>query len=115
VRDWLYAPDVARAVLAMLAAPAPAHDLHNVSFPATYDLFDWAMHLKLWFPALEVRVAGPGEPANVQAHGDRSRTPLATERLAGDLGVRAAFGLEGSAEHYARWAIAHRGVLLGQG
>jgi UDP-glucose 4-epimerase len=115
VRDWLYAPDVAGAVQALLLTEAPGHDLYNVSVGRTWDLYDWANGLRSWFPDLQVRIAAPGEVPTVLTHQPRPRQPLAAERLTQDLGFRAAFGLEESLDHYGPWARAHAALIRGDG
>ncbi len=111
-RDWLYAPDVATAVRALLEAEAPAHDLYNVGLGRTYELLPWAERVAARLGGGEVRLARPGEAPTILAHMPQSRQRLAADRLA-DLGVRCAFGLEESADHYADWAAAHRSLLTG--
>ncbi|TVQ35867.1 MAG: NAD(P)-dependent oxidoreductase [Geminicoccaceae bacterium] len=114
-RDWLYAPDVARAVLALLEAPTPAHDLYNVSLGEAYALEAWAERVATQLGGGPVRVAAPGETPNVVTHLPRPRRAMTTGRLRADLGIEAQFGLAASADHYAAWAKAHPTVLLKAG
>ncbi len=111
-RDWVYAPDVASAVRTLLEAEAPAHDLYNVGPGSTYRLLPWAERAATALGG-EVRLAGADETPNVLSHMAKPRQPLTADRLADDLGWRAAFGLERSADHYAAWAIEHEAVILG--
>ncbi|MFW5834483.1 MAG: NAD-dependent epimerase/dehydratase family protein, partial [Pseudomonadota bacterium] len=115
VRDWLYAPDVAAAVHALLMHPAPRFDLYNVSLGATYDLRAWGERLARALGGGEVRLAAPGETPNVRSHGAVSRQPMRVERMRDDLGLTAAFDLERSAAHYADWAKEHQAYVLGRG
>jgi UDP-glucose 4-epimerase len=115
VRDWLYAPDVAAAVHALLVHPAPRFDLYNVSLGDTYDLCDWGERLATALGGGEVRLAEPGETPNVRSHGAVSRQPMRTERLRDDLGVTASFGRDASAAHYAAWIEDHPQLMPRRG
>lgn len=115
VRDWLYAPDVAAAVQALLLTEAPGHDLYNIGPGRSWDLLDWARGMQAWFPKLEARIAGPGETPTIMTHQPRPRQPLAVDRLAADLGFRTAFGLADSIDHYGPWAQAHADLICGRG
>jgi len=111
-RDWVYAPDVARAVQAALHHPAPAHALYNVGPGDTWELAAWAEHLAAHhFPGLEAMIDPTA--ATVASHMARPRQPLAVDRLRDDLGVRTRFGLVESADDYAAWAKAHAALITG--
>ena len=99
VRDWLYAPDVARAVLALLDAPRLAHRLYNVGPGRTFSVLDWGKHAGI--------SCSVGAPANVDLGGGRDRAALSVRRLEAETGFRARFGLEESAAHLQAWARAH--------
>jgi len=111
-RDWVYAPDVARAVRALLAHPAPAHTLYNVAPGDGWALADWATRLaEHHFPGLEVAV-DPAAPT-IATHMAEPRQPLRVDRLRDDVGLDGFPGLEATADHYATWAKAHRDVVAG--
>lgn len=101
VRDWLYAPDAASAVLALLDAPRLAHRLYNVGPGRSFAVLDWGRRAGLSCVL--------GEPANVDLGGGRDRAPLSVRRLEAETGFRARFGLEESVEHLQAWARAHPG------
>jgi UDP-glucose 4-epimerase len=100
VRDWLYAPDVARAVHALRDASDLRHRLYNVSTGATWDLLDWGIGLaKLW-PGFGCRLARTGEAATIDLHTTRTRKPLSIERLVADTGYQPRYGINESLADY---------------
>lgn len=111
VRDWVYAPDVAAAVEALLKHPEPAFGLYNLGPPWTWDVVAWAEALRPWFPEIRPEI-DPAAPT-IRSHAARSRSAFATERLRHDVDVEVFGGLESTAERYARWALQHRSVITG--
>ncbi|MEO1092945.1 MAG: NAD(P)-dependent oxidoreductase [Pseudomonadota bacterium] len=109
VRDWVYAPDVGRAVRALLHHVRPSHDLYNVGPGTSFDLVGWAERLRTRFPALQVSI--DAENPTIRTHMPRLRQPLAVDRLRDDLGIAAFAGLEASADDYAAWAARHRDLI----
>ena len=51
LRDWIYAPDVADAVLAVAGAEKLGHGVYNVSTGMRFTLLDWGQRLAQAFPA----------------------------------------------------------------
>lgn len=95
-RDWVYARDVAGAVLALIDKASPRFDLYHVGPGTTWRLSEWAT-------ALGARV-GVGDPPNVDLFGDRDRAPLAIERLTGDLGYSPRFtSASACMDDYRQW------------
>lgn len=101
LRDWLYAPDAARAVLALLDAPRLAHRLYNIGPGRSFSVLDWGKRAGISCTI--------GVPADVDLGGSRDRAPLAVRRLEAETGFRAHFGLEESVAHLGAWARAHPG------
>ncbi len=98
-RDWVYARDVAGAVLALIDKASPRFDLYHIGPGASWTLSAWATAL-----GASVRV---GDPANVDLFGDRDRAMLAIDRLTGDLGYRPRFtSATICADDYTRWVAA---------
>jgi len=107
LRDWIFAPDVAQAVRAVAAAPKLAHDLYNVSSRSRTTALAWGQALAEHYPGFVCRLAGPGEAATIDLHAATDRAPLATARLADDLGWQAGTGLAASAARLAAWQREH--------
>jgi len=107
MRDWIYAPDVARAVIALIDAAEPGFDLYNVSTGQPFSTLAWGGMLAQRRPGFVCRIAEPGEPATIDLFADRDRAPLSILRLSGDLGFRPQFDLEGSVDDYHRWSDGH--------
>lgn len=103
LRDWIYAPDVAEAVIRVIDAERLAHPLYNVSSPAIWPVLDWGRALAAHHPGFVCRLTREGEPATVDLHGPADRAPLSTERLDGAIGWSARHGLPEAVAHYMEW------------
>jgi len=106
LRDWLYAPDAASAIVALMDAPALEHGLYNIGPGARWSVLDWGrlVALALGLPENRCRLAAPGEAPNVDFHGPGDRAPLAIDRLVAATGFSPAFDMAGSARDLAaRW------------
>lgn len=100
-RDWVYAPDVAAAFVAMLEASAVPPIAMNVSMDRTWPLEIMARAL----PGLKWRYAKDGEESNLAYGGpiDRPRRALPPSRIREVLGWTPAHAPEGACAAYARW------------
>jgi nucleoside-diphosphate-sugar epimerase len=98
-RDWIYAPDVAEAVLALLFMPKPPPDVVNVGPGAEWTIEEFCHRIGA---KLE-----DGTPPNVDLYSDRDRAPLAIERLVREVGFRPRFGLDAAAAAYLDWLTEH--------
>lgn len=110
LRDWIYAPDVAQAVLRLSAAKAPAHDVYNIATGKSYTALAWGEALAATpgqGAGFECRLVRPGEVAFVNLHGDVDRAAMDTARACADLGFEAAWDMRASAVHYADWISNH--------
>jgi UDP-glucose 4-epimerase len=107
LRDWVYAADVAGAVIALIDAPQPRFDLYNISTGSPFSTLAWGQMLARHHPGFVCRLAAPGEAPTIDLFGDRDRAPLAIDRLRDDLGYRPRFDLERSVEDYDRWTRTH--------
>jgi len=102
-RDWIYSRDVGAAIATLLFAPAPAARLYNVGSGVSWSVEDWCARLRAAFPRFDYRLAATPAEANVDYWGDRDRAPFAIDRLVGDLGFRARFGLNEAFADYLDW------------
>ena len=107
VRDWIYAPDVARAVHAVLQADSLAHRVYNVSTPVSWSALDWGQQLAARRPGFECRLAREGEAPTIDLHSAADRGALSVARLQEELGWQAGFGLAESVAHLDDWCRRH--------
>jgi UDP-glucose 4-epimerase len=107
VRDWVYAPDVARAVHAVSRADALQHRLYNVSSPLSWPVLAWGERLAALHPGFECRLARDGETPTIDLHAPTDRAPLSVARLQAELGWQAAFAMDASADHLDAWCRQH--------
>jgi len=107
-RDWLYARDAARAVIALLDAPKLTHDLYNIAPGAPTALLDWGrMAAKaLGLPETRCRLAQTGETATIDLHMPRDRAPMDITRLVADTGFAPAFDDAASVADLLAWRAA---------
>ncbi len=103
-RDWIYAPDVARIVAALLAAPTLDHRLYNVSTGATWSVLAWGEAMARHFPQGQCRLAAASETPNVALHAKQDRRALAIDRLRSEIGEPNCSDLEQSVKNYAEWS-----------
>ena len=95
-RDWVYARDVAGAVLALIDKVNPGFDLYHIGPGTTWKLSEWAAAL-----GASVSI---GSPPNVDLFGDRDRAMLAIGRLTSDLGYQPRFTTASAcAADYRQW------------
>jgi len=107
-RDWLYARDAARAVIALLDADALMHDLYNIAPGAPTGLLDWGrMAAKaLGLPETHCRLAQADETATIDLHMPRDRAPMDIARLVADTGFAPAFDDAASVADLLAWRAA---------
>jgi UDP-glucose 4-epimerase len=107
-RDWIYAVDVAEALIAVASAPSLPRRLYNVSTGRRWSVLDWGQHVAGRLAAAGLssaacRLAAPGEAPTIDLFGASDRASLTIEALAEDTGWRARFDASGSADHLASW------------
>ena len=102
VKDWIYAPDVADAVVVLLEAARSRHRLYNISTGAEWPTLQWGEAFAALHSGLVCRLAAPGEDSNIDPHGPE-RAPLSVARLEQEFGWRARFGCAESAAALSDW------------
>ena len=107
VRDWVYAPDVARAVHTVLRADALKHRVYNVSTPESWSALDWGRQLAARRTGFECRLAREDETPTIDLHSPADRGALSVARLQEELGWQAGFGLAESVLHLDEWCQRH--------
>lgn len=107
VRDWIYAPDVARAVQAVARAATLQHRVYNVSSTQAWSALAWGEALAVRRPDLVCRLAHTDEQPTIALHSEADRAPLSSDRLHAELGWQAAYGLADSVAHLDAWHREH--------
>ena len=112
VRDWVYAPDVAAAVLAVATAASLPQRLYNVSTPRVSAALEFGERIAARRPGFVCRLARAGEAPTIDLHAPMDRAALATERLAADLGWRSSGDFEAAVAAYAGWWDRHGSAMM---
>ena len=100
--DWVYAPDVAAAVLRLLDAPAPLPSpVYHVSSGRRWSIERWCERLRAAFPAFRYEIAGVPSPPTPGV--PRPRPPFSVQRMERELGFVAKFGEEEAFADYLAW------------
>ena len=103
--DYIYAPDVARALLALLDARAPSHRLYHLGTGTAWSLPQWCALLAKRFPRFRWRESREG--CNVLPLAPATRTRFSNRRLVEDLGYAPQFPPEVAMDDFADWLQAH--------
>ncbi len=85
-QDWVYSRDVAVALLALMEAPTPAHDLYHIASAMPSSVMDWCAALAGQYPDFRYALARGEARATINLHGDKDRRPLSGARLTADIG-----------------------------
>jgi nucleoside-diphosphate-sugar epimerase len=104
--DYIYAPDLAAALIALLDARAPSHRLYHLGTGAAWSLPEWCELLAARFPEFRWREARDVE-CNVLPLSPATRTRFSNRRLVDDLGWAPRFELAVAAEDFVSWLEAH--------
>jgi nucleoside-diphosphate-sugar epimerase len=99
--DYIYAPDVAGALIALLDAKAPSHRLYHLGTGAAWALPQWCALLAKRFPKFRWRESS--ERCNVVPLAPGTRTRFSNRRLVEDLGWSPRFDLSAAAEDFIAW------------
>jgi len=99
--DYIYAPDVARALIALAEAKAPSHRLYHLGTGAAWALPAWCELLEKRFPKFRWRESNEG--CNVVPLAPGTRTRFSNRRLVEDLDWAPRFELAAAAEDFIAW------------
>ncbi|HXM81789.1 MAG TPA: NAD(P)-dependent oxidoreductase [Burkholderiales bacterium] len=105
--DYIYAPDVARALLALLDARAPSHRLYHLGTGTAWSLPQWCELLAKRFPRFRWRESDKHEECNVTPLVPGTRTRFSNRRLVEDLGYAPQFTMARALEDFVAWLGAH--------
>lgn len=99
-RDWIYARDVAAAVVAAIRLDALPDPPVNIAGLEEWSVADWCESLARHVP-FDWRI-DPADPT-IDYHGRDDRPPLATRRMQELLGFRPTYTRERACEDYLGW------------
>ena len=108
LRDWIYGPDVADALIALLDLKRPKHDVYNIGSAIRWTIEAWCQKLTSVFPQFSYRIVADEKEANVDLHDARDRSPMSIARLVEEMGFRPRFGLDEAVDDYVKWIELHR-------
>lgn len=100
--DWIYATDVADAVVALLYAPSLGYDVYQIGRGRRWSLTDWCDRLRDAFSNFDYAIVGRDGPINVGAVSPNARPPFSAERLRRDTGFSARFHEANAFDDYIR-------------
>jgi nucleoside-diphosphate-sugar epimerase len=103
--DYIYAPDVASALIALLDAKAPSHRLYHLGTGTAWALPAWCELLQKRLPKFRWRESSEG--ANVVTLSPGTRTRFSNRRLVEDLGWAPRFDLAAAADDFVAWLEAN--------
>ena len=101
--DWVYATDVASAIVALLQAPKLPHGLYHVGTGRRWSVERWCERLRQAYPDFSYQVVRDPAEANVGTLAPVPRPPFAISRMQADLGYRVEFGEEHAFADYHAW------------
>jgi nucleoside-diphosphate-sugar epimerase len=104
--DFIYGPDVAGALIALLDAGAPAHRLYHLGAGAPFSLPQWCALLAKRLPKFRWRESERAEECNVSVLASVKRAPFSTRRLAA-LGWKPRYGAAAAAADFMNWLGEH--------
>ncbi len=100
-RDWIYGPDAASGIIALLDAAQLSEDVYNVGTGQTWSLREWCENLAARQPAFSYCIGGGPDVGTIIDPGHRS--PLSIERISRDTTYSPRFTLVKALEDYLRW------------
>jgi nucleoside-diphosphate-sugar epimerase len=106
--DHIYAPDLARAIVLLLDAPASTPNrLYHLGNGEAFALPDWCRALAARYPAFRWRESERIEECNVTTLSPVMRTRFSNRRLVEELGYAPRFPLAQAVADFADWLEAH--------
>ena len=102
-RDWIYAPDIARAVRAVRDAHQLRHSVYNISNGQYWSALKWGQAFAKHFSGIKCDLSVGQEKPNVETHTPKERKPLSIERLQQDTSFVPKYDLDSSVADYYSW------------
>jgi nucleoside-diphosphate-sugar epimerase len=101
--DWVYAIDVAAAVVGLLDAPSLHHSLYHVASGRRWSVPDWCEMLKEAFPGFSYEFVADPARANVGKLAPLRRPPFSIARLQAEQDFKVRYGPQGAFADYLAW------------
>jgi nucleoside-diphosphate-sugar epimerase len=101
--DWVYATDVADAVVRLLRAPSTPHPIYQVATGARWSVASWCERLRAAHPGFSYEVVDDVGDANVGKLAPVPRPPFSIARLRQDTGYAPRFGEAEAFADYETW------------
>jgi nucleoside-diphosphate-sugar epimerase len=109
--DYIYAPDLASAIILLLDAKSPKHRLYHLGNGSAWALPRWCEALAKHYPGFRWRESDRVEECNVLPLGSGpARTAFSGQRIRADLGYSPRFDVEASAADFAAFLKDHGGL-----
>lgn len=102
-QDYIYAPDQAASLIALMDAPAPKHRVYHLGTGKTWALPQWCESLQKKFPAFRWRESNDWAACSLRPLAPGTRTRFDTRRLVDDLGWKPRFDLASSCDDFVSW------------
>jgi nucleoside-diphosphate-sugar epimerase len=113
-QDWIYAPDVAAALVALADAPRTADALFHLGTEAPFAVDAWCALLARRYPAFRWRFAQADGTPNVVTLAPRARTAFSARRLREQTGWAPRYGMAEAFADYLAWLDAGGAALVPQ-
>jgi dTDP-glucose 4,6-dehydratase len=104
--DWIYAPDLARAVLTLLDAATTKHRLYHLAIESPFDMVAWCERLQQRYRGFQFRESSRIEECNIAPLAP-FRTPFSGRKLRNEFGFKPAFTIDTAFDDYMQWLVAH--------
>ena len=109
LRDWIYGPDVAAGLIALLDAPKLESRVFHVGTGMPWDIGDWCERLVGRYPGFRYRFVTDPAAANVLPLGSVGRSPFRVDRIRSEAGFAPRYPLDRAFEDYTTWLGRHPG------
>ncbi|WP_414475494.1 NAD-dependent epimerase/dehydratase family protein [Microvirga sp. M2] len=101
--DWVYACDVADAVIRLLNAPSVPQPLYHVGSGQRWSAITWCERLRHIYPFFSYEVVDRPDEANVGRQAPVPRPPFSIKRLQADLGYEVRYREAEAFADYLAW------------
>ena len=109
--EWIYGPDLARAVAGLLRAERLRYDVYPVSSGLRWKISEWCALLRERFPAFAYKQVSEDALVNMRVNQPTDNGAMSLQRLQEDTAFAPAYDLQRSFAHYMDWLDAHPGYL----